>query len=171
MEVWKIIFLSKWLISRFDVNLPGCSKANISKFQINFGIRYCKYTNTIQYLYITCIYSTILQLKSTEIVVIVTGSFTTLKIVDIFKIPLHQNWHKPSHVYHQLKSLLEISGTLLNLHSRSCFFELLEFLSCQQTGLQQFNLCQCSETMLGTQTIHQKESKIVKAPQAHIRSY
>ena len=25
MEVWKIIFLSKWLISRFHVNLPGCS--------------------------------------------------------------------------------------------------------------------------------------------------
>ena len=24
MEVWKIIFLSKWLISRFHVNLPGC---------------------------------------------------------------------------------------------------------------------------------------------------
>ena len=28
MEVWKIIFLSKWLISRFHVNLPGC------KFQL-----------------------------------------------------------------------------------------------------------------------------------------
>ena len=25
MEVWKIIFLSKWLISRFHVNLPGCT--------------------------------------------------------------------------------------------------------------------------------------------------
>ena len=25
MEVWKIMFLSKWLISRFHVNLPGCS--------------------------------------------------------------------------------------------------------------------------------------------------
>ena len=24
MEAWKIIFLSKWLISRFHVNLPGC---------------------------------------------------------------------------------------------------------------------------------------------------
>ena len=24
MEVWKIIFLSKFLISRFHVNLPGC---------------------------------------------------------------------------------------------------------------------------------------------------
>ena len=24
MEVWKIIFLSKWLICRFRVNLPGC---------------------------------------------------------------------------------------------------------------------------------------------------
>ena len=25
MEVWKIIVLSKWLISRFHVNLPGCN--------------------------------------------------------------------------------------------------------------------------------------------------
>ena len=25
MEVWKIIFLSKWVIGRFHVNLPGCS--------------------------------------------------------------------------------------------------------------------------------------------------
>ena len=24
MEVWKIIFLSKWVIGRFHVNLPGC---------------------------------------------------------------------------------------------------------------------------------------------------
>ena len=26
MEVWKIIFLSKWVICRFHVNLPGCMK-------------------------------------------------------------------------------------------------------------------------------------------------
>ena len=26
MEVWKIIFLSKWVICRFHVNLPGCIK-------------------------------------------------------------------------------------------------------------------------------------------------
>ena len=25
MEVWKIIFLSKWVICRLHVNLPGCS--------------------------------------------------------------------------------------------------------------------------------------------------
>ena len=25
MEVWKIIFLSKWVICRFHVNLPGCN--------------------------------------------------------------------------------------------------------------------------------------------------
>ena len=24
MEVWKMIFLSKWVICRFHVNLPGC---------------------------------------------------------------------------------------------------------------------------------------------------
>ena len=28
MEVWKIIFLSKWLISRFHVNLPGSNHPN-----------------------------------------------------------------------------------------------------------------------------------------------
>ena len=26
MEVWKIMFLSKWVICRFHVNLPGCNK-------------------------------------------------------------------------------------------------------------------------------------------------
>ena len=26
MEVWKIIFLSKWVICRFHVNLPGCRR-------------------------------------------------------------------------------------------------------------------------------------------------
>ena len=26
MEVWKIIFLSKWVICRFHVNLPGCNR-------------------------------------------------------------------------------------------------------------------------------------------------
>ena len=25
IEVWKIIFLPKWLICRFHVNLPGCN--------------------------------------------------------------------------------------------------------------------------------------------------
>ena len=25
MEVWKIIFLPKWVICRFHVNLPGCT--------------------------------------------------------------------------------------------------------------------------------------------------
>ena len=25
MEVWKIMFLSKWVICRFHVNLPGCT--------------------------------------------------------------------------------------------------------------------------------------------------
>ena len=25
MEVWKIMFLSKWVICRFHVNLPGCN--------------------------------------------------------------------------------------------------------------------------------------------------
>ena len=30
MEVWKIIFLSKWLISMFHVNLPGCKQQHQS---------------------------------------------------------------------------------------------------------------------------------------------
>ena len=29
MEVWKITFLSKWVICRFHVNLPGCSSPNL----------------------------------------------------------------------------------------------------------------------------------------------
>ena len=33
MEVWKIIFLSKWVICRFHVNLPGC----IGKYSIHGG--------------------------------------------------------------------------------------------------------------------------------------
>ena len=34
MEVWKIIFLSKWVISRFHVNLPGCTLSSQNLFQI-----------------------------------------------------------------------------------------------------------------------------------------
>ena len=30
MEVWNIIFLSKWVICRFHVNLPGCTFFNSS---------------------------------------------------------------------------------------------------------------------------------------------
>ena len=33
MEVWKIIFLSKWVICRFYVNLPGC-KENTAVFNM-----------------------------------------------------------------------------------------------------------------------------------------
>ena len=29
MKVWKIIFLSKWVICRFHVNLPGCTNASL----------------------------------------------------------------------------------------------------------------------------------------------
>ena len=29
-EVWKISFLSEWMICRFHVNLPGCSFSDIS---------------------------------------------------------------------------------------------------------------------------------------------
>ena len=31
MEVWKIMFLSKWVICRFHVNLPGCSCKQFGK--------------------------------------------------------------------------------------------------------------------------------------------
>ena len=30
MEVWKIIFLSKWVICGFHVNLPGCIPLKIN---------------------------------------------------------------------------------------------------------------------------------------------
>ena len=33
MEVWKIIFLSKWVIGRFHVNLPGC-RSNFTSFRL-----------------------------------------------------------------------------------------------------------------------------------------
>ena len=33
MEVWKIIFLSKWVICRFHVNLPGCYKPCINHLE------------------------------------------------------------------------------------------------------------------------------------------
>ena len=34
MEVWKIIFLSKWVICRFHVNLPGCTpEENLTKYR------------------------------------------------------------------------------------------------------------------------------------------
>ena len=29
MEVWKIMFFSKWVICRFYVNLPGCNEGMI----------------------------------------------------------------------------------------------------------------------------------------------
>ena len=32
IEVWKIIFLFKWLISRFHVNLPGCIQLKMSRW-------------------------------------------------------------------------------------------------------------------------------------------
>ena len=31
MEVWKIIFLSKWVICRFHINLPGCSRYSLGE--------------------------------------------------------------------------------------------------------------------------------------------
>ena len=36
MEVWKIIFLCKWVICRFHVNLPGCTSGWNPKNQRNF---------------------------------------------------------------------------------------------------------------------------------------
>ena len=34
MEVWKIIFLSKWVICRFHVNLPGCKPKSCWRFRL-----------------------------------------------------------------------------------------------------------------------------------------
>ena len=45
MKVWKIIFLSKWVICMFHVNLPGCisrelfSVKNLIRF---FGLMSCE---------------------------------------------------------------------------------------------------------------------------------
>ena len=59
MEVWKIIFLSKWVICRFHVNLPGCtlkvmspsSRTNLCFYPRNGRIFWptCKYLQ-----YTTC---------------------------------------------------------------------------------------------------------------------
>ena len=44
MEVWKIIFLSKWVICRFHDNLPGCNFSTIISFisvgQVTIRIRH-----------------------------------------------------------------------------------------------------------------------------------
>ena len=37
VEVWKIIFLSKWVICRFHVNLPGCIPPQTKKNQHDNG--------------------------------------------------------------------------------------------------------------------------------------
>ena len=36
MEVWKIIFLSKWVICRFYVNLPGCIFVHLQNHVLSF---------------------------------------------------------------------------------------------------------------------------------------
>ena len=36
MEVWKILFLSKWVICRFHVNLPGCNHLGCIIFVIGY---------------------------------------------------------------------------------------------------------------------------------------
>ena len=36
MEVWKIVFLSKWVICRFHVNLPGCMQIYSPQKSIHF---------------------------------------------------------------------------------------------------------------------------------------
>ena len=34
MEVWKIMFLSKWVICRFHVNLPGCKLDDLDELMV-----------------------------------------------------------------------------------------------------------------------------------------
>ena len=40
MEVWKIVFLSNWVICRFHVNLPGCKKSWLNEDA--FFFRLCR---------------------------------------------------------------------------------------------------------------------------------
>ena len=47
MEVWKIIFLSKWVICRFHVNLPGCKcvcvcVVSFPCYTLHFYLRFCR---------------------------------------------------------------------------------------------------------------------------------
>ena len=65
MEVWKIIFLSKWVICRFHVNLPGCNnqsapgqelvkmRCNLSK---SFIHQWCIYIYILYVRSSICIY-------------------------------------------------------------------------------------------------------------------
>ena len=41
MEVWKIIFLSKWVICRFHVNLPRCTNTQYGLYLPTFTINWC----------------------------------------------------------------------------------------------------------------------------------
>ena len=44
MEVWKIIFLSKWVICRFHVNLPGCTLRTGKNIRLKLGKTRCLWT-------------------------------------------------------------------------------------------------------------------------------
>ena len=46
MEVWKIIFLSNWVICRFHVNLPGCSLSH--EKTADFSTDFAKVKKTFQ---------------------------------------------------------------------------------------------------------------------------
>ena len=74
MEVWKIIFLSKWAICRFHVNLPGCTpqKSNIIYQELSYskGTTF-EQNNIILNIYVSfrgCI--TILSLRCWEKIVL-----------------------------------------------------------------------------------------------------
>ena len=41
MEVWKIIILSKWVICRFHVDLPGCMQIQM------FYLKLCSFPNPV----------------------------------------------------------------------------------------------------------------------------
>ena len=48
MEVWKIMFLSKWVICRFHVNLPGCRLDDFCCETVPSGTTAKMYLSSIQ---------------------------------------------------------------------------------------------------------------------------
>ena len=54
MEVWKIIFLSKWVICRFHVNLPGCTPMDFDISKNDWWLKLFKLGYALGYFFLLC---------------------------------------------------------------------------------------------------------------------
>ena len=71
MEVWKIIFLSKWGIGRFHVNLPGCNIFDMNHLAftnpMNFETGSGQFPSFLTYPFlVTMLFSSIQNMKWTN---------------------------------------------------------------------------------------------------------